>query len=81
MSRLLKNSLRSVRRTFGRFMAITAIIAISCAFYSGVKASAPEMKSAAWEYFTKTALADMHIVSTLGFNDDDAEYILKTCRA
>ncbi|MBQ5317035.1 MAG: FtsX-like permease family protein [Oscillospiraceae bacterium] len=78
MSRLFRNSLRRVFRTFGRFLAITAIIAISCAFYSGVKASAPEMKASAWRYYSDTALADLHMMSTLGFNDDDVNYILST---
>ena len=78
MSRLFLNSLRSVRRTLGRFLAIAAIIAISCAFYSGLRCASPQMKDSAWEYIRSSRLADISVKSTLGFADDDLEYIMAT---
>ena len=68
---LVKNTLRCAWATKGRFVSIMAIIAIGCAFFSGVKAACPYMKSSAWEYFNSQKLADIHIRSTLGFNDED----------
>ncbi len=68
---LAKNTLRCALRTKGRFISIMAIIAIGCAFFSGVKASCPYMKSSAREYFDTQKLSDICIRSTLGFNDDD----------
>ncbi len=70
-NKLIKNTLVSLHRTRGRFISIMLIIAIGCAFFSGVKASAPYMKSSAWDYFKAQSLADMHIKSSLGLTDGD----------
>lgn len=70
-NKLIKNTLVSLHRTRGRFISIMTIIAIGCAFFSGVKASAPYMKASSWDYFNAEKLADIHLNSTLGFNDDD----------
>lgn len=70
-NKLIKNTLVSLHRTKGRFISIMTIIAIGCAFFSGVKASAPYMKASSWDYFNAEKLADIHLNSTLGFNDDD----------
>lgn len=74
---LLQNTFRSIKKAPGRFVAIAAIIALSCAFYSGVKAASPDMKASAWEYYDNQALADIQIKSTLGFNDGDCEKLLE----
>lgn len=77
MNRLTLNTLRGLGASFGRFAAIMAITAISCAFYSGVKGCSPLLKGAAWKYFEDTSLADVRVVSTLGFSDEDAAEIIK----
>lgn len=74
---LLQNTLRSIKKAPGRFAAIAAIIALSCAFYSGVKAACPDMKNSAWKYYDEQSLADIQIKSTLGFNDGDCEKLLE----
>lgn len=74
---LLQNTLRSVKKAPGRFAAIAAIIALSCAFYSGVKAACPDMKNSAWKYYDEQALADIQIKSTLGFKEGDCEKLLE----
>ncbi|MCM1578208.1 MAG: hypothetical protein NC078_05350 [Ruminococcus sp.] len=76
MNRLLLNTFREVKKSPGRFAAITAIIAISCAFYSGVKAAAPDMKSSAARYYDEYSLADIQIKSTLGFAEEDIDVLL-----
>ena len=75
MDKLFLNTLRSVKRTFGRFLAILAIIAISSAFYAGVKDCAPRLKDTAWRYYNNTALADVKLISTLGFDTQSLEYL------
>ncbi|MBP0955882.1 MAG: hypothetical protein J5997_00785 [Oscillospiraceae bacterium] len=74
---LLQNTLRSVKKAPGRFAAIAAIIALSCAFYSGVKAACPDMKNSSWKYYEEQALADIQLKSTLGFNGGDCEKLLE----
>lgn len=70
---LLLNTVRGVKKSPGRFIAILAIIAISCAFYAGVKAASTDLKNSGWKYYRDYALADVQIKSTLGFNGDEIE--------
>ena len=58
-------------KTPKRFLSIMAIIAIGCSFFSGVKASSGYMKDSAWKYLNEQRLADIHLKSTLGFDDED----------
>lgn len=68
---LFRNTLRSVKNTKSRFIAIMAIIAIGSGFFAGVKSSGPDMKLSAEDYLHKQALDDFHIVSELGMDDED----------
>lgn len=72
---LLKNTFRSISKTFGRFIAIFAIIALGSGFFSGIKAASPDMKNNAWNYFNEHSLDDIHIMSTLGFENDELDEI------
>lgn len=73
---ILRNALRNVKKYPGRFIAIMAIITISCTFYTGVKAASPDMKNSAWKYYDDHSLADIQLKSTLGFDDDDIDKLL-----
>lgn len=73
---IMLNTLRNVKKYPGRFIAIMAIIAISCTFYSGVKSASPDMKNSAWDYYDEYALADIQLKSTLGFDDTDIDSLL-----
>lgn len=72
---IIKNTLRKVAKTKGRFLAITAIIAIGSGFFTGVKVTSPSMKQTAQNYYENTNLMDFRFVSTLGFDDDDISNI------
>ena len=43
--KLVLNTLRSVKNTKSRFIAIMAIIAIGSGFFAGVKSASPDRKS------------------------------------
>lgn len=64
-------TLRSITHSLGRFLAITAIVALGTGFYAGLRMTAPDMKLAADEYFDGTSLMDIRVLSTLGLTDDD----------
>ena len=68
---LFRNTLRSVKNTKSRFIAIMAIIAIGSGFFAGVKSAGPDMKLSAADYLDKQVLDDFHIVSELGMDDED----------
>lgn len=72
MKRMLElSTFRSVRHTFSRFIAIFGIIAIGCGFFAGVKAAGPDLKISAEKYLEQQRLADIHLISTLGFDDEN----------
>lgn len=68
-----KDTVRSIRHSLGRFIAIAAIVALGCGFYAGLRMTAPDMKLAADAYYDGTALMDIRVVSTLGLTDDDID--------
>lgn len=76
--KLILNTLRSVKNTKSRFFAIMAIIAIGCGFFAGVKSAGPDMKLSAADYFEKQGLADVHMMSSLGFDDEDVKTVSDT---
>ena len=58
-----KNILQEIRHSFGRFFSILCIVMIGVAFFAGVKASAPDMKYSADQYFDKYNVQDIQIYS------------------
>ncbi len=70
---LIKDTLRRIRSTKGRFFAIMAIIAIGCGFFAGVKVTSPDMKKTADKYYNDRNLMDVRLVSTFGFSSDEIE--------
>ncbi len=66
-----KDTLRSMRRSLGRFLAIAAIVALGTGFYAGLRMTCPDMNLAADRYYDGTALMDVRVVSTLGLSEDD----------
>lgn len=73
--KLVLNTLRSVKNTKSRFIAIMAIIAIGSGFFAGVKSASPSMKMSAADYLEKQNLADFHLVSELGFDEEDVSAV------
>ncbi len=74
-SPLLKDTLREIRKTRGRFFSIFGIVAIGVAFFAGVLASAPDMKYTADRYFDDYNLMDYRVVSNFGITEDDVRQL------
>lgn len=72
---LFKNTLRKVGKTFGRFVSILSIIAIGCAFFSGLKASSGYMKNSADKFLKNANTADFLLKSSIGFTEEDFEKV------
>lgn len=68
---LLKEIFVEIKHSLGRFISITAIVALGVAFFAGIKASAPDMKYSADQYFDKYNLQDIQVFSTIGLDDKD----------
>jgi len=58
-----------------RYISILLIIALGTCFFVGVKATSPDMFSAADKYFTDCNLMDIRLQSSIGFTDKDVSVI------
>lgn len=74
---LAKDTIREIKKSFGRFLSIFAIVAIGVAFFADVKAAAPDMKYTADKYYDDYNLFDLRILTTMGLTKDDVDAIEK----
>lgn len=72
---LRKDFYMEIRRSLGRFMSIFFIVAIGCAFFSGIRASEPDMRYSGDAYFDDKNMMDIEVISTLGLTEDDLHAI------
>lgn len=66
-----KDFWREIQHTRSRFFSIMILVALSVAFLSGLKATAPDMKRTGDDYLDSLHLADIQVLSTLGLTDND----------
>ena len=74
---LLKNCLRKIKKSFGRYLSLLVIIFIGVLFYAGIIESVPNIKDVQNNYYDNTNLMDIKVLSDLGFNSDDVDAIKK----
>ena len=72
---LRKDFYMEIRRSMGRFLSIFFIVAIGCAFFSGIRASEPDMRYSGDAYFDRKNMMDIEVISTLGLTEDDLDAI------
>lgn len=70
---LFKMLVRSIKASFGRYMAILAIVALGVGFFAGLKSSEPAMSGTADDYLRSQHMYDFQLMSTLGITEDDVE--------
>ncbi|MCR5279060.1 MAG: hypothetical protein K6E19_06425, partial [Lachnospiraceae bacterium] len=70
---LWTNTLREIGNSFGRYMAILAIVGLGVGFYAGLSASQDAMIETGDEYFRDCNFHDLRLISTLGLEDKDVE--------
>lgn len=68
-----KDFFREIKKSSGRFFSILFIVALGVAFFSGIRASEPDMRITGDSYFDKEKLMDIKAVSTLGITEDDVK--------
>ena len=68
---LWRNLRREIQHTLMRALSIFSISAIGVAFFTGIRASGPDMKLTADAYLDKSCLADITAMSTAGLSEDD----------
>ena len=70
---IIKTTLREIRQSLGRYIAILAIVALGVGFFAGLKAAKPAMVDAVEGYLNTLNFYDFRLLSTLGFNETDIE--------
>lgn len=72
-----KDFYMEIRKSPGRFLSILFIVALGVAFFSGIRASEPDMRLTGDTYFDESNLMDIKALSTYGVTQDDVDAILK----
>ena len=76
-SMMRRTTFREIKNSFGRFMAIFAIIALGVGFFSGLKETKPYMVKTITDFLQEMNFYDLHLLSTLGFTDEDVERVAR----
>ena len=71
---MLKSSLREIRQSLGRYLAILAIVGLGVGFFAGLRMSQPSMMATGIDYIRQYRLYDFRLLSTLGFTEEDVDY-------
>lgn len=74
-SMMIRTTLREIKQSIGRYLAILAIIALGVSLFSGLKVTEAAMVTSADNYLKENAFFDYRLLSTLGFEEDDVEYL------
>ena len=70
---LLKSTLREIRQSLGRYLAILAIVGLGVGFFAGLRMAQPDMMATGVAYLEEYQLFDFQLMSTLGFTKEDVE--------
>ena len=74
---LRRSAFREIRSSLGRYIAIIAIIALGVGFFAGLRVTKSAMVKTADTYINDHGLFDYRLVSTVGYDADDAAAFAK----
>lgn len=77
MNTMIKTTLREIRQSLGRYLAILAIVALGVGIFSGLKVTKPFMVETAEVYLSDNQLYDFQLISTYGFEKEDVAYLAR----
>ena len=66
-----------IRKSPGRFLSILFIVALGVAFFSGIRASEPDMRLSGDSYFDEAELMDIKAICTYGVTERDVRAMEK----
>lgn len=72
-----RTTFREILQSFGRYFAILAIVALGVGFFTGLKITKQAMNYTVNIYYQESNLYDLHLLSTLGFTEEDVEELAK----
>ena len=75
---MVKDTIREIRKSLGRFISLFAICFIGVAFFAGITASSKDMKHSSDSYYDEYNLCDIELMSDKGFSEDNIKSIRDT---
>ena len=72
---MVKTTLREIKGSFGRWVAIMSIIALGVGFFSGLKVCKNDFIETGDKYLKEHNLYDFKLMTTLGLEDEDVDII------
>ena len=72
---MVKNLLRSIKRSFGRYIAIVAIIALGAGLFVGLLATKKDMIYTGQMYMDQQNMFDLRLVNAYGWSDKELSQI------
>lgn len=67
--------LREIKKSFGRFVSIIAIVALGVGFLVGILSTTPDMEYSVDRYYDQNNMTDLFIKSTMGLTESDLEAV------
>lgn len=77
---MLKLTLRQIRGSLSRFLAIAAIVALGVGFFCGLRLTKTAMVHTLDDYAETHRMYDFRLVSTIGFDEADAQALAADAR-
>ncbi len=65
---MFKTTIREIKKSLGRYMAILAIVMLGVGFFTGLKATTPAMIATEGAYLEEQDFFDFRLLSTIGFD-------------
>lgn len=72
-SGMIKTTIREIRGSFGRYMAILAIVMLGVGLFAGLKATTPAMIATENAYLAEQNFFDFKLLSTIGFTEENVK--------
>lgn len=72
---LYKELFRTIKRTWNRYLAIILIVLLGVAFFSGIRATKPDMQLSADAFYDASNFYDIRVLGTFGLTDEDVTQI------
>lgn len=75
MKLIIKESIKKIKGSIGRFLSLFFIVLLGVGFFAGIKSARGDMYLTADKYYDNQELMDIKIISTLGLTIDDVNEI------
>ena len=73
---LLKNSLKKIKKSFGRYLSLVLIILLGVGFYTGIIVSVPNIRDVQTEYYNEkyVIIVEVDITKEFSTNSENNNY-------